>query len=205
LRESSVPPKRPSCAACRYIGSPSRYFDVITQASAASLSTPLGITWGGLAARRRPPSLARARVLHPLVADHAHLLRNNIHLLADLHADLKGARPLDRLLPRRLDRAGPWPSPRGHSCKGFAQLREARVAPTLYAQLAARRVAYCAGTTSEPATFATSALLFQYRAPHDCLAQRFSDRPVVPAWSRCVRHSLYDDVCRTSKSVGVLA
>ena len=31
---------------------------------------------------------ARARVLHPLVADHAHLLRDDIHLLADLHTDL---------------------------------------------------------------------------------------------------------------------
>jgi hypothetical protein len=56
LRDSCVPPKRPSSTACRYSGSPSRYFDVITQASAASLSSPLGITCGGLAARRRPPS-----------------------------------------------------------------------------------------------------------------------------------------------------
>ena len=56
LRDSSVPPKRPSSAACRYSGSPSRYFDVITQASAASLSSPLGITCGGFGARRRPPS-----------------------------------------------------------------------------------------------------------------------------------------------------
>jgi len=56
LRDRSVPPKRPSSAACRYSGRPSKYFEVITQARAASLSNPLGVTCGGLAATRMPPS-----------------------------------------------------------------------------------------------------------------------------------------------------
>ena len=39
---------------------------------------------------------ARAGVLHPLVADHAHLLRDDVHLLADFHADLAQGRAVVR-------------------------------------------------------------------------------------------------------------
>ena len=119
LRESSVSPKRPSSKACRYSGRPSRYFDVITQASAASLSRPLGITCGGLAASRRPPS-QQARVLDPLVMDHAHLLWHDAHLLADLHSDLVQARAVVRahaLVAPHVARPPRWGYLREHSAR----------------------------------------------------------------------------------------
>ena len=79
LRKMSVPPKRPSNAACRYSGRPSRYFDVAVQASALSLNSPLGITCGlgqfvshHLTRQRRIQRLAPA--LGALVARHVDLV-----------------------------------------------------------------------------------------------------------------------------------
>ena len=88
LPDRSVPPKRPSNAACRYSGSPSSNLDVAIQASAASLNNPLGMVCAGLRCQAQPPVPARACVLDALVADHAQLLRDDVELYARFHTDL---------------------------------------------------------------------------------------------------------------------
>jgi hypothetical protein len=54
------------------------------------------MTCGGRGRQAQAAVAARAGVLHPLVADHAHLLRHDVQLLADLHADLAQRRAVVR-------------------------------------------------------------------------------------------------------------
>lgn len=57
---------------------------------------PLGDHLRRLGRQAQAAVAARAGVLHPLVADHTHLLRHDVQLLADLHADLAQARAVVR-------------------------------------------------------------------------------------------------------------